>query len=70
MGSFIIILVYFPRVSEIMAKYFNLRSVLNILPLFHEMQLEFFVFDSTYVKHLLASYKPVKKCNTYNFNQN
>ena len=42
MGSLIIILVYFPHVSEIMAKYFNLSSVLNIIPLFHVMQLEFF----------------------------
>ena len=33
MGSFIIILVYFLRVSEIMAKYFNLGSVLNFFTL-------------------------------------
>ena len=31
MGSFIIILVYFPRVSEIMAKYFKLSSVIFTL---------------------------------------
>ena len=44
MGSFTIILVYFPRVIEILTKYFNLSSVLNILPLFHVMQTEFFSF--------------------------
>ena len=48
MGSFIIILVYFPRVSEIMAKYFNLKSVLNIFTLVlckTVMQLEFFYLN-------------------------
>ena len=70
MGSFIIIFVYFLCVSDIMAKYSNLSSVLNIFTLVSCNAAWILLFDSTYVNHFLASYKSVNKCNTYIFNQN